>query len=94
MYYSNGQLFVFICFVFVGMLIAFTYYLTHLNFLSKLKFFVHIKDALFVVITFLLCSQSLLYLNYGELRVFVLVAAVLGILLFNATFKVLLDKLK
>lgn len=80
--------------MFVGMIIGLTYYLTHLNFLSKIKAMVHVKDTLFVVLTLFICVFSLLHFNYGEFRIFILGAVVLGVLLFNVTFKLLFDKLK
>ncbi len=83
----SKEAFVFLCSSLTGGLIVFVYDLFQvIRRMSTVDFFMtHIEDGLFWIITFCIVFFSVLYINNGILRMYELLGAVLGGVLYKMT---------
>lgn len=90
---TNGQSLIFLIFFALGFAIAIIYLLTT-HFIKKIKItaLLIIFDLIYSIICFLVFFLLLLQFNYGELRLYIIIAVLLGILIPYKIFSIIVAK--
>lgn len=87
------QSYIFLGALYFGLILGTIYEIISFFFKNKKKFFVLIKDFLFSVVATILFVICLKLVNYGEFRLYIFLAFVVGFILERTTIGFLVEKL-